>query len=78
MWKQNKISKLKVGYTSSAILVFQSWPKDICVHVEDRRLTEIEAMQLEKDFTAKHAWDVLFGHGDGERSILYRLHRTPA
>ena len=56
MWEP-KISKLKGGYISSARLVFQSWLKDICVHVEDRRLTQREVMQLVKDFTTKHAWD---------------------
>ena len=56
MWEP-KIRKLKGGYTSSARLVFQSWLKDICVHVEDRRLTQREAMQLVKDFTTKHGWD---------------------
>ena len=54
MWEP-KISKLKGGYSSSAGLIFQSWLKDICVHVEDRRLTQREAVQLVKDFTAEHA-----------------------
>ena len=40
-----------------ANLIFQSWLKDIRVHVEDRNLTEREAMQLVKDFTAEHAHD---------------------
>ena len=35
-----KISKVKGGYTSSARLVFQSWLKDIHVHVQDSRLTQ--------------------------------------
>ena len=46
-----KISKLKGGYSSSAGLIFQSWLKDICVHVKDRRLKHREAIQLVKDFT---------------------------
>ena len=37
---------------SSAGLVFQSWLKDIHVHKQDLRLT-----QLVKDFTAKHGQD---------------------
>ena len=37
--QEPKISKLKGGYSSSAGLIFQSWLKDICVHIEDRRLT---------------------------------------
>ena len=52
-----KISKLKGGYSSSARLIFQSWMKDICVHVEDQRLTQSEALQLVKDFTMEHAPD---------------------
>ena len=40
-----------------ANLIFQSWLKDIRVHVEDRNLSEREAMQLVKDFTAERARD---------------------
>ena len=52
-----KINKQKGGYSATANLIFQSWLKDIRVHVEDRNLTEREAMQLVKDFTAEHARD---------------------
>ena len=52
-----KINKLKGGYSATANLIFQSWLKDIRVHIEDRNLTEREAMQLVKDFTAEHAHD---------------------
>ena len=52
-----KINKLKGGYSATANLIFQSWLKDIRVHVEDRNLTEREAMQLVKDFTAECAHD---------------------
>ena len=55
--QEPKIGKLKGCYTSSAGLVFQSWLKDICVHVQERRLTQTEAIQLEQDFTAEWAWD---------------------
>ena len=54
MWEP-KISKLKGGYTSSAGLVFESWLKDLCVHVQDRWLTKREAIQLVKDFTMECA-----------------------
>ena len=50
-----KINKLKSGYCATANLIFQSWLKDIRVHVEDHNLTEREAMQLIKDCTAEHA-----------------------
>ena len=56
MWEL-KISKLKGGYSSSGGLIFQSWIKDIHVHMEDRRLTQREVIQLVKDFTMEHAWD---------------------
>ena len=50
-----KINKLKGVYSATANLIFQSWLKDIWVHVEDWNLTQREAMQLIKDFTAEHA-----------------------
>ena len=56
MWEP-KISKLKGGYSSSAGLIFQSWLKDIHVHMEDRRLMQRKAIQLVKDFMAECAWD---------------------
>ena len=43
MWEP-KISMLKGGYSSSAGLFFQSWLKDIHIHVEDRKLTQREAI----------------------------------
>ena len=52
-----KLVSWRVVTTSSAGLVFQSWLKDICVHVQDRRLTQRQAIQLVKDFTAEHAQD---------------------
>ena len=36
---------------------FQLWLKDINVHVQDQNLTEREAIQLVKDFTAERARD---------------------
>ena len=53
--RELKISKLKGGYTSSARLVFQSWLKDIHVHMQDRRLTQRGDIQLVKDFTTECA-----------------------
>ena len=52
-----KINKLKGGYSATANLIFQLWLKDINVHVEDQNLTEREAIQLVKDFTAERACD---------------------
>ena len=50
-----KINKLKGGYSATANLIFQSWLKDINIHVKDWNLTEREAIQLVKDFTAERA-----------------------
>ena len=52
-----KINNLKGGYSATANLIFQSWLKDIHVHVQDWNLTEREAIQLVKDFTAERARD---------------------
>ena len=52
-----KINKLKGGYSATANLIFQSWLKDMRVHVEDRNLSQREAMQLIKDFTTERARD---------------------
>ena len=52
-----KINKLKGGYSATANIIFQSWLKDIRVHVEDKRLSQRETIQLVKDFTAEHAHD---------------------
>ena len=49
------MNKLKGGYSATANLIFQSWLKHIKVHVEDQNLTEREAIQLVKDFTAERA-----------------------
>ena len=55
--REPKINKLKGGYSATANLIFQSWLKDINAHVEDWNLTEREAIQLVKDFTAERARD---------------------
>ena len=49
---ETKNNKLKGSYSATANLIFQSWLKDIWVHVKDQNLTQREAMQLIKDFTA--------------------------
>ena len=52
-----KINKLKGGYSATANLIFQSWLKDINIHVKDQNLTEREAIQLVKDYTAERAYN---------------------
>ena len=55
--RKPKINKLKGGYSATANLIFQSWLKDVRVHVEERNLSQREAIQLVKDFTAERARD---------------------
>ena len=50
-----KISKLKGGYSANAALIFNSCLKDIDMCVQDCNLTEHEAVQFVKDYTAQHA-----------------------
>ena len=54
-----KIQKLKGGYSANAMLVFNSWLKDIEMHVKERKLTNMEAIQLVKDYTAEGARGVV-------------------
>ena len=53
--RESKINKFKGGYSATANLIFQLWLKDINAHIEDWNLTEREAIQLVKDFTADRA-----------------------
>ena len=55
--REPKINKLKGGYSATANLIFQPWLKDINIQVEDQNVTEREAIQLVKDFTAERADD---------------------
>ena len=54
-----KIQKLKGGYSANAMLVFNSWLKDIEMCVRERKLTNMEAIQLIKDYTAEGARGVV-------------------
>ena len=53
--REPKIQKLKGGYSANAMLVFNSWLKDIEMCVRERKLTNMEAIQLVKDYTAEGA-----------------------
>ena len=50
-----KIQKLKGGYSANAMLVFNSWLKDIEMCVKKWKLTNMEAVQLIKDYTSESA-----------------------
>ena len=46
---------MKGRYSANAILVFNSWLKDIEMSVKERKLTNMEAVQLVKDYTLEGA-----------------------
>ena len=48
-----KIQKLKGRYSANAMLVFNSWLKDIEMCVEEQKLTNMEAVQLIKHCTSE-------------------------
>ena len=48
-----KIQKLKGRYSANAMLVFNSWLKDIEMCVRERKFTNMEVIQLIKDYTAE-------------------------
>ena len=50
-----KRQKLKGGYSANAMLIFNSWLKDIKMCVKERNLANMEAIQLVKDYTAEGA-----------------------
>ena len=54
-----KIQKLKGRYSANAMLVFNSWLKDIEMCVRERTFTNMEAIQLIKDYTAEGARGVV-------------------
>ena len=49
--KEPKLAKLKGGYTTEANLFFQSWAKDVQAIVNDRQMSDNEALQLIKEHT---------------------------
>ena len=46
-----KIQKLKGRYSANAMLIFNSWLKDIEICVSKWKLTNMEVVQLMKDYT---------------------------
>ena len=49
-----KIQKLKGGYSANTMLVFNSWLKDVEMFKREQKLTNLEAVQLIKDYTMKN------------------------
>ena len=50
-----KIQKLKGRYSANAMLVFNSRLNDIEICVKEQKLTNMEAVQLVKDYTSEGA-----------------------
>ena len=50
-----KIQKLKGRYSANAMLVFNLWLKDIEMCIKEQKLTNMEAVQLIKDYTSEGA-----------------------
>ena len=50
-----KIQKLKGRYSANAMLVFNSWLKDIEMFVKEWKLTNMETVQFIKDYTSEAA-----------------------
>ena len=57
--REPKISKLKGGYLANAMLVLNSWLKDIEMCIQECWLSSMEAVQLIKDYTSNNARDVV-------------------
>ena len=49
------VSKLKGGYLANTMLVFNSWLKDIKMCIQEWRLSNMEVVQLIKDYTSDNA-----------------------
>ena len=54
-----KIQNLKGRYSANTMLVFNSWLKDIEMCVKERKLTNMEVVQLVKDYTSEGARGVV-------------------
>ena len=54
-----KIQKWKGGYLANAMLVFNSWLKDMDMYLKELTLTNLEAVQLIKNYTTEVARGVV-------------------
>ena len=69
--KEVKIEKFKGGYCSSAALKFNSWLKDVEASVNERGLTNMEAMKLVKDLTEESVRSEVEFHLDTNLEATY-------
>ena len=69
--KEVKIETFKGGHSSSAALKFNSWLKDVEASVNERGLTNMEAMKLVKDLTEESARSEVQFHLDTNLEATY-------
>ena len=66
-----KIQKFTGRYSAIAMLVFNSWLKDIEVCIKEWKLTNMEAVQLIKDYTSESARGAVESYLDTNSSWKY-------
>ena len=73
-----KIQKLKGRYSANAILVFNSWLKYMEMCVREWKLTNLEVVQLIKDYTMDNAQGVVKLYLDINSTLgLSRAYKAP-
>ena len=50
-----KIPKLKDSYSANAMVVFNSWLKDVEMYIREKKLINLETVQLINDYTTDNA-----------------------
>ena len=69
---KSKIQKLKGRYLANAMLLFNSWLKDIEICVSEWKLTNMEVVQLMKDYVMEGAWGAIEFYLDTNSMWDYR------
>ena len=67
-----KMQKLKDRYSANAMLIFNSWLKDMEICVTEQKLTNIEAVQLVKDYSTEGARGTIEFYLDTNSSCDYK------
>ena len=67
-----KVTKLKGRYSVNAILVFNSWLKDVEIYIKEHKLTNLETVQLIKDYASDNARGVIKFYLDTNSTWKYR------
>ena len=66
-----QIQKLKGRYSANAMLVFNSWLKDIEMCVKEKKLTNMDVVQLVKDYTSEGARGAVEFYLDTNSTLKY-------